>query len=196
VRRGRSFTRRSPGRRSGRPGQLALLAGDWLGHLAGERRLAASSVYRYRRAIEKIVAHFERVGYAEWRQLGVHRLHVYLDGLRDDRQTRQDGSGDRCRLSQRGASCRTRHLKSAETHHRIPPRERARISGKQGPEYPEPILRCRRPRPFVDRDDATLRASRRGSRAWRGGESVRDDFQRHPVTQAPEARLVTTRQVV
>ena len=38
----------------------------------------------------------------------------------------------------RGASYRTRHLKSAESHHRIPPREGARISGNQVPEYPEP----------------------------------------------------------
>src|SRR5207249_2034336 len=38
----------------------------------------------------------------------------------------------------RGASYRTRHLKAAEPHHRIPSRQGARISGNQGPEFPEP----------------------------------------------------------
>jgi hypothetical protein len=40
----------------------------------------------------------------------------------------------------RGASYRTRHLKRAETD-RSPLREGARISGNQGPEFPEPTRR-------------------------------------------------------
>ncbi len=48
----------------------------------------------------------------------------------------------------RGASYRTRHLKSAGANHRTTPTEAARRSGNQVPEYPEPTCRHRCSRLF------------------------------------------------